>query len=193
MAEPDELSAVELSAVELSAEELSAVELSAEELLAPLPSWQLFASVATQSELLDEVGQPVIPAAVESPGLGDVAAPPIAEVGQAADALLLVESASILLSEVPTATPAPPAAAAPPGFPTSPASPTSPGITLGAAPAFQPTTAPLVDLGRPVRRSVFLPPLLTLAPVSRTDTVSIAPVGGAYQPGSLSRVIYRTE
>lgn len=166
--------------------ELSAEELSAEELLAPLPSWQLFASVATQSELLDEVGEPAVQAVVESPGLGDIAAPPVAEVAQSADALLLVESASILLSEA-AAMSAPPASAAPPVFPTSPA---SPGITLGAAPAFQPTTAPLVDLGRPVRRSVFLPPLLTLDPAG---TRSVAPVGGAYQPGSLSRIIYRTE
>lgn len=168
-------------------------EPSAEDLLQPLPSWQLFASVATQSELLDEVGEPAVRAVVESPGLGDIAAPPVAEVGQAADALLLVESASLLLSEAAPATPESPAKAASPVVPTSPASPASPGITLGAAPAFQPTTAPLVDLGRPVRRSVFLPPLLTLDPASRTDTVSIAPVGGAYQPGSLSRIIYRTE
>ena len=140
-------------------------EQSPDELLAPLPSWQLFANVATQSELLDEVAQ----LEVESLGEGVASAP------------LAVDTAD--------------------GF-EQPAAPvravTQVGISLPEGPGAKksapvaPAAAPLITLDRRTRRSIFVPPLPTVADVEpgvEPDVRTIAAVGSEYQPGSLGRII----
>ena len=146
--------------------------------LDPLPDWQLFASVATQSELLDDVAQRV--------GAGSVA-----EVG--------FDPAAVASESVPDPTrDSLPVAMAEAGQPTAldvssidAKVVTTPAALTTATP--QTMTVQLADLSRPVRRSVFLRPLPTLADVApgvEPAVREIAPVGSDYRAGSIGRAIH---
>jgi len=167
-----------------------------DEPLAPLPTWQLFASVASQSELLDEVAQ----AASVGEGVAAVeqttASLSVDSVwlgfGSVSVVSLPVESVSAASVAV-EAAPAQGSAAAKATAPSSAGS-SEDGPTLGPAlgPVVRPITTPLVELGRPIRRSIFLRPLPTLADVEpgvEPALRTISPVGSEYQPGALSRSI----
>ncbi len=143
-------------------------EQSPDELLAPLPSWQLFANVATQSELLDEVAE----LEVESLGEGVASAPLAADTAYAVDAF---EKPAAPVRTVPQV-----------GI----SLPEGPGAKKSAPVA--PAAAPLITLDRRTRRSIFVPPLPTVADVEpgvEPDVRTIAAVGSEYQPGSLGRII----
>jgi hypothetical protein len=170
--------------------------------LAPLPSWQLFASVTTQSELLDDVAMR---------HLDQVAEPAAAvEVQTASQADLLPDPRldPLATSAFAVATPGPDpaqvgaqaagAADAPTvatfgttAYRATPSDP-APAFTAAAAPMAQAVRAPLVDLQRTIRRSIFLPPLPGLADVEpgvEPTVRAISPVGSDYVPGSLRRAI----
>ncbi len=142
-------------------------EQSPDEPLAPLPSWQLFANVATQSELLDEIAQ------LEGESFGEgVASAPLAVDTTDAEAL---DQPAVPVRAVPEV-----------------------GISLPTgrdpkqSPSVAPTAAPLIALDRRIRRSIFVPPLPTLADVEpgvEPDVRQIAAIGSEYQPGSLGRII----
>jgi hypothetical protein len=170
--------------------------------LAPLPSWQLFASVTTQSELLDDV-------AMRHPD--QVAEPPAGVEVQATSQAVRVPdplSDPLATSAFAVATPGPdpaqvaeqaagaadtPTLAAPHAA-AHKASPSDkvPAFTAAAAPKAQAVRSPLVDLQCTIRRSIFLPPLPGLADVEpgvEPAVRAISPVGSDYVPGSLGRAI----
>ena len=147
--------------------------------LDPLPDWQLFASVATQSELLDEVEQ-------KTSGIGSVA-----EAGFDAAAVASVSVPDPTLDSLASsANPAgPPVGLA---FATTyapvVAKPIQPAMTTQQA-----MTVQFVDLLRPLVRSVFLRPLPTLADVApdvEPQVRQIAPTGSDYRPGSIGKAIH---
>lgn len=155
-----------------------------DEPLAPLPTWQLFASVASQSELLDEVAQAIpvgesVAAVEQTPASLSVES---ISFGSVSVETLPVESARSS-TRGPASSPAP-----------GPVLEPAPGPTLEPAlgPVVRPITTPLIELGRPIRRSIFLAPLPTLADVEpgvEPAVRSISPVGSEFQPGALARSI----
>lgn len=173
-----------------------------DEPLAPLPSWQLFASVSTQSELLDDVAlrpadQVAEPTAaveakplpkrdsVQGGQLDPLATSAFAVATPGPDPTQVTEGAArwtTAPAEMSATSTAP--GAAPPG--------PAPTFTAAAAPTAQAVRSPLVDLQRTIRRSIFLPPLPGLADVEpgvEPAVRTISPVGSDYVPGSLGRAI----
>lgn len=151
-------------------------EHSPDEPFLPLPSWQLFANIATMSELLDEVAQVQGDSVAESAFVD-----PLAVESLAADTV------ASLYSGIPRSQPVAPDRVFPEVGIAIPK-----GQSPAASSAARPVAAPLVDLGRPSRRSIFVPPLMTLADVEpgvEPDVRKIAAVGSHYQPGSLARAV----
>lgn len=173
-----------------------------DEPLAPLPSWQLFASVSTQSELLDAIAlgpvdQVAEPATrveatpqpprdlIPGPVLDPLATSAFAVATPGPDPAQVAEGAPGWTNREGQASPAAPA-------PSVPATGPAPTFTAAAAPTAQAVQSPLVDLGRTIRRSIFLPPLPGLGDVAsgvEPATRTIAPVGSDYVPGSIGRAI----
>ncbi len=145
--------------------------------LDPLPEWQLFANVATQSELLDEVAH------------GGTTLRSVSEA--------TFDPAAVASETVPDPTSdhgaLPPVQTSPIG------TQNTAGARSDLSRAIQPAQARLegmtiepVDLGQSLRRNIFLRPLPTLADVAsgvEPEVRQIAPVGTEYRRGSIGKAI----
>lgn len=148
--------------------------------LAPLPQWLLFAELATQTEVLDAVCAPVPPPAVAEPAFDPqsvvTAAPPEvaglwATPAGSPDAGAVEKQQNVGQDHQAT-----PHASGPGPHAKTPLSPTA-QLSEPVLPKLRPVELALVSLAVPVRRSIFLRPLPTLADVEGAEPKTISPMG----------------
>ncbi len=145
--------------------------------LDPLPDWQLFANVATQSELLDEVAL----AGTAHRGIAEATFDPAAVASET-----VPDPTSHLEAQLQTETSLT-------GTPSTIGNRAEPSrIIQPAQTRLEAMTVEPVDLSRPLRRNIFLRPLPTLADVEKgvePEVRQIAPVGSEYRRGSIGKAI----